>query len=326
MLPDRERDHLLTALGGLGSPYEDLEEFLFAVYPIFACLPREILEQLLKYRSDPAEYGAVLLENFPVDPDLPKTPGDGRRSGDKTTFISEACVLGVGQILGQPVGYHDEKDGEVIHNLCPVQKEACATSSESSLVDLGFHTDFNYDKDNPDQPYNVVNPDYVVLVCLRQDRKREACTMYVDVRDLCQRLTVAQMDILRRPLFQFAASYSFTSGCGSGKIWSVPCPVIKGPDTFPEISIDLLCGVRAVSDEADDVLKSVRELCRSPNLAGRVYLKPGDILLMDNRKGAHGRTSFTAFYDGHDRWLQRIYVRRSLWEMRKPSNPGIRVF
>ena len=74
------------------------------------------------------------------------------------------------------------------------------------------------------------------------------------------------------------------------------------------------------------MLKAVRELCRSVDLASRVCLKPGDVLLMDNRKGAHGRTAFTAFYDGHDRWLQRVYVRRSLWEMRNPSNADLRVF
>jgi len=325
-LPASEKARLHDALVQLNSPYDDLDEFLLFIYPVFAGLPRDLLRRLFLFRDDPEEYGALLLENFPIDDELPPTPSDGRPAKNKKSFVSEACILGIAQILGQPFGYRDEKEGEVIHALCPVRREACATSSESSQVDLGFHTDFNFDKDNPELPYNVGNPDFVTLICIRSDRKGEACTLYADARDIYQRLTVAERSTLRMPLFQFAASYSFTGKCGAERIWSVPSPVIKGPDKYPEVSIDLLCGIRALDSEAEAVLDKVRELCKSSHLASRIYLKPGDILLMDNRKGAHARTAFAANFDGYDRWLERVYVRRSLWEIRKQSNKALRVF
>lgn len=325
-LSDDHNTRLRDSLTDIGSPYDDFEDFLASVYPVFASLPKEVLRKLFEFRNDPNAYGAMLLENFPIDEELPETPSDGRRSKDKNTFISEACVLGMAQILGQPVGYHDEREGEIVHSLCPVRGKAYATSSESYRINLGFHTDFNFDKEDPDQPYNVINPDYVILICLRADKKDEACTSYADVRDMCKKLTAAELDILRKPLFQFGASYSFTGKCGADKIWSVPSSLIKGPDRFPELSIDLLCGVRALSKEADGMLDILRELCELPDVASRVYLKPGDLFLMDNRKGAHARTAFTGCFDGYDRWLQRVYVRRSLWELRKTSNEALRVF
>lgn len=325
-LSSHDKNKLLKFLSNIGCPYDDLEGFLLSIYPIFAGLPRAILCKLFDFRNNPHAYGALVLENFPIDEELPPTPADGQRSQQKKTFISEACVLGVAQMLGQPVGYYDEKKGEVIQILCPVRKEACSTSSESSEIELGFHTDFNFDKDNPDTPFNRGNADYIVLMCLRGAQNSDACTLYADARDICRQLTPAQLIAMRRPLFQFAASYSFTGTCGTNKIWSVPCPLIKGPDAFPEISIDLLCGVRALTDEAEEILGTLREVCGRPGVAQSVCLGPGQLLLIDNRKGAHARTPFVAHYDGYDRWLQRVYVRRSLWELRKRSNENLRVF
>src|SRR5262249_56017462 len=39
-----------------------------------------------------------------------------------------------------------------------------------------------------------------------------------------------------------------------------------------------------------------------------VVLRPGDLLIVDNRKAVHGRTGFRPRYDGTDRWLRRCFV------------------
>ena len=66
----------------------------------------------------------------------------------------------------------------------------------------------------------------------------------------------------------------------------------------------------------------------SPRRATRSYQTPAVwkqikplALLINNRKGVHARSSFTARYDGEDRWLQRTYVRRSLWSIRYRVTP-----
>jgi hypothetical protein len=43
-----------------------------------------------------------------------------------------------------------------------------------------------------------------------------------------------------------------------------------------------------------------------------VILKTGDLLLINNHKAVHGRKPFKARYDGTDRWLQRLLVRKTL--------------
>jgi L-asparagine oxygenase len=325
-LPNAYRDRLRDQLVRAPSPYEGLDDFLVELHAAFANLPRQVLKAIFNFRNDPTCYGALLFENFPVDPILPPTPLDARRAMQKSTFVSEACVLGIARLLGEPIGYRDEKEGEIVHNLCPVELDASATSSDNSQIALGFHTDFNFDKDHPEQPYNVINSDYVLLVCLRSDRYQQARTRYADARDICSMLSQSEIAALRANSFEFAASYSFTGASGSKRLWSVPCSVIKGPVELPEISIDLMCGIRSLNSVAASALARVKEICERPGVATEVCLKPGDILLMDNRKGAHSRTIFFAAFDGLDRWLQRIYVRRSLWELRRGGMQTPRVY
>ena len=43
-----------------------------------------------------------------------------------------------------------------------------------------------------------------------------------------------------------------------------------------------------------------------------VFLKTGDLLVLDNGITVHGRTAFQAKYDGTDRWVQRVVVRKEI--------------
>jgi L-asparagine oxygenase len=43
-----------------------------------------------------------------------------------------------------------------------------------------------------------------------------------------------------------------------------------------------------------------------------IVLKTGDLLVIDNSTVIHGRKPFQARYDGTDRWVQRMLVRKNL--------------
>jgi alpha-ketoglutarate-dependent taurine dioxygenase len=43
-----------------------------------------------------------------------------------------------------------------------------------------------------------------------------------------------------------------------------------------------------------------------------VFLKTGDLLVLDNNITVHGRTAFQAKYDGTDRWVQRVVVSKEI--------------
>ncbi len=47
-------------------------------------------------------------------------------------------------------------------------------------------------------------------------------------------------------------------------------------------------------------------------IVGQHLIEPGSLLLIDNRRCVHARSDFKAYYDGRDRWLQRMAVVRDL--------------
>jgi L-asparagine oxygenase len=324
-LTDHDRDLLGEELERLPSPYVDIETFLLDVWPLFARLPRPVLTATRALRNDPAAPGALLVQNLPVDPELPPTPNTAGADGERRTFVTEGCGLGIAQLLGEAVGYRDERDGAVIQWLCPIESEARATSSSSWDIDLEFHTDLNYDSANPEAPFTVINPDFVVLACARPDPEGQASTKYVEATRLCEHLADEHVATLRQPVFEFAAPYSFTGRAGSERLWSRPSPVLTGPPAWPEIGVDMACGARGCTPEATAALDALRQVAHMPGVADSVRLRPGDVLVFDNRKGAHGRSVFAAHFDGRDRWVERVYVRRSLWECRRDGHVNYRV-
>ena len=66
---------------------------------------------------------------------------------------------------------------------------------------------------------------------------------------------------------------------------------------------DLMVGIDAGAQAALDQLGAVVR-----DRASSIVLEAGDLLVVDNERVVHGRTSFAARFDGTDRWLQRAFV------------------
>ncbi len=48
-----------------------------------------------------------------------------------------------------------------------------------------------------------------------------------------------------------------------------------------------------------------------------ILSEPGDLIIIDNRRTSHSRTKFKAYFDGYDRWLQRVFIKQDIDVVRK---------
>ncbi|WP_326770462.1 TauD/TfdA family dioxygenase (plasmid) [Streptomyces sp. NBC_01591] len=318
-LPDPVRDALGGRLAELPGPGRDIDWLMTRYLQIFAQLPTPTLQQLLDFGRHSDTPGVGYVRNAPVDPWLPDTPRDGGPCPDKSTFVAEGVLLGLSGLLGEPVGFATEKNGQLVHDVVPVPGGAMTQTNQGSSVFLNFHNDIVHDESGR---YDLAGPDFLVLSCLRADHEEIAGTYYADARDICRALDPATLEILRSPLFRMNAPGSYVREvAGGGEVLSDPVPMISGPESCPEVSA-AANGIRALDGRARAALDRLQEACRE--VAHEVFLRPGQALLINNRKGLHARSSFTARYDGRDRWLQRTYVRRSQWTIRHRATPGSR--
>jgi L-asparagine oxygenase len=309
---DEQTIHLFLAPGV--SPYQDTEEFLFDCEMRADEMPRFVRRALLEFqvRSNPS--GVLLLQGLPVDPVLyhVRTPANAKRSEEKTTFVSERCLAMIGSRLGHLVSYIQEKNGDLFQNLAPVKNQEAIQSSGGSKTRLQFHRETVF------HPYA---PEYLLLFCLRPDHDHVAETTYASVNHALPLLSQEHRELLFQPLYRTGVDYSFgnmQTVKGNGPI----LPVLYGnpEDPFFNYDEDLMEALTPEAEAALEALKAaVAQVYRG------IKLNTGDLLCIDNRRTAHGRSSFTPRYDGFDRWLQRSFVVRDLGKSAGDRKPGERV-
>jgi L-asparagine oxygenase len=317
----RLHKHLASQPGRLS----ELENLLPRLLQSSALLPFAGVKTLSRFRADPAAPAALLVTGVPLDRDLPATPLDASQAPYKTGTVSERALLLFAILLGEPVAYHAEKNGVVVQDVFPTMDQRDTPSNESSAVPLGFHTELVFSPTVPDRPFHVAAPDFVLLLGLRGAIDQSAATLFIESKDICARLSERQVQHLRSPNYRLVAPYSFTKGTEGDRPLSPPVPLLRGPAEAPALGFDSACGVTAESLEARDALRALLEACTDETIQQQVHLGPGDLLILDNKRCAHARTAFSARFDGHDRWLQRAYVRREIWPLPSASSGSFRV-
>ena len=253
-------------------------------------LPSVVVTALAGFAADAGAAGSLLIRGVPTG-DLPDTP-ESPTSPSGKGVTSELILLAVARALGQPVGYGAEHGGALVQNLLPVRATAATQTSTSSSVDLEFHTETAF---HPHRPH------YLLLACLRSDRA--ARTFVCSIRELLPYLPAAVRRTLESPRFRTRVDESFG---GTPEMAPGPLvPVLSGDLAAPTLVFDaeLMFGV---DPEATEALAVLRAVAVEHRLA--IVLEPGDLLVVDNHACIHGRSSFSARYNGTDRWLQRSFV------------------
>jgi L-asparagine oxygenase len=308
-------ENLQRSLISAPSPYTEREaHLLYAFSHVVSALPMDILGQLHNFRNHLHAPSMLHIRNLPIDPILPETPIDGGRTKNKTTFVSEACLSGLAQLVGVPFGFTGEKQGELIHTISPVKGKEKAISNEGSLTTFSFHTENAY--------FNF-RPTFIGLYCLRSDHEQRAATTVVDVRSVLPYLSSENIHWLQLPEYSVRAPLSFERAHGD-VLWSAWRPILSGPIHCPELLIRLP-DMKVRSPKANKAFAHFVEALDSHKVISNIFLEPGDLLFINNRMAVHGRSFFVPRWDGQDRWLQRMYVRADLWEARGANQQDFRI-
>lgn len=323
ILDDACRKAMSDAFRELGNPYSETRDFAARVMPGITRIGAEALVRIQDFATNPDSPGVMLIENLPTDPQLPPTPVNGGFKLYNRSYIGEAVAYGLGKLIGEPIGYKTEKDGDILHNLIPEQGAEMTQSNRGSKVFLNFHNDCVYDKSLWFHRYNA---DFLVLYGHRADPKGQAETLYIDAKTICALLCDDDVQELRQPHFEMAAPANFTLLLNNGvKIWSRPGPVLSGPEETPEIAL-AANGVRARTRRAKEALERLHEICEHPEHRVSARIGPGQALLINNRKGIHARTTFGPTFGPTERWLLRANVRRDTWSMRHRQTDSWNVY
>jgi L-asparagine oxygenase len=254
----------------------------------------DLVAALVEFRLAGTRDGIIVLRGLPVDQPLPSTPERGAFAGAWHELSQSTVVqLMVMSVLGDVIAYADEKEGRLVQDISPVPgAENRQENTGSSLLEL--HTEDGF------HPHK---PDFISLLCLRADHELEAMTVACGIRSVVGDLADEHVQALRQPSFRIRLSSSFVGT--DVQAYSQPLAVLTGCPSDPDLCADFHA-MEPLTDEAATAFEALRGLMWAA-LVGLV-LRPGDMIVIDNRKAVHGRTGFAPRYDGQDRWLRRCFA------------------
>ncbi|AHH99520.1 clavaminate synthase family protein [Kutzneria viridogrisea] len=298
-------EQVARSLCGPGADPVDSPDWVAAARQAWDETPIGLRRPLREFRRDSGPQGAMLLRGLPVDREvLPDTPGVAG-SVQRTASVPAAVLMMIAAGLGDPAAFRPEKTGALVQDVVPVRGKESFQGNAGSVL-LEWHTE---------NAFHPNRPDFVMLLCLRQDHEGIAGLRTACIRTVLPLLSSSAREALFSNEFVTQAPPSFDLGPEG----AVHHAVLTGAEEDPNLQVDLA----ATSPRTDRAAAALTELQERFNDAAQtLVLRPGDLAIVDNRVTVHGRTGFTPRYDGQDRWLQRTFVMTDLRRSRhqRPSD------
>lgn len=260
-------------------------------------LPIRVKEAIQDFGRDSGETGFMLLRGLELGP-LPPTHADGEPATLPGHGTAGLGML-VAETLGTMIGYADEKSGDLVHNVQPLPGEETRIEGSGSVA-FDFHIE---------NVHHSLRPDFIGLICLRQDHDGIASTRIASCREAMDLLKPETVESLRQ--CQFYSNYpgSFTREATVEPAPSGPHPVLFGSTDKPFMRFNSH-NTTSLNKAGRAALRALAEALE--DVCHDVILQPGDCALLDNNVAAHGRSAFEPRYDGQDRWLRRFYSIKSI--------------
>ncbi|MGX7824500.1 TauD/TfdA family dioxygenase [Actinokineospora sp. 24-640] len=305
-LTDEERAELeiLAAHAACLPGRIDDRSWVAAVRELSALLPVRLRQTLRRFTWDPGSDAAMVLRNLPVSPEtMPATPS-ARGSVQRVPAVPSAVAALIALHLGELVAFREEKSGALVQDVVPVPGMESFQGNAGSTT-LSMHVE---------NAFHANRPDYVGLLCLRNDHDNIAGLQTACVRNALALVDESTREILHQPRFVTEAPGSF----GGNAAPPAPAGILRGHPDDPDIVVDF----ESTRPLDDDAARAMRALGIALSEVRQTHiLEPGDFAFVDNRLTLHGRTSFRPRYDGRDRWLHRVFVQLDFRSSRR-LRPG----
>jgi clavaminate synthase len=292
-------DALRAALPAL--PRIDPDAFFARAAALSDALPTSLRERVAAFRACGNDAGYLLLRGLPVHPErLPDTPERWPAPVDRPLLPSEAWVALIGMCLGVSTGYDRNRGGTLLQDVFPSRDTKTRIAHEHAMSAHGYREALRY---HTEMAYLTTQPSYLVLACSRADHDGMAGTLILSGRRIARRLGDAHRAVLRTVPLRWHVDAAFKSA-------EEPDPMTRMRLLFDHddrlrydarlIECEAAGAVRDALDAFEALIDETREI---------LYLKPGDVLLLDNDRTAHARTRYEPRFDGRDRWLSRLFIR-----------------
>ncbi|MDE3045635.1 MAG: TauD/TfdA family dioxygenase [Verrucomicrobiota bacterium] len=279
-------------------------------------LPYRLRKLLNDFRNRRMNDGYLLLRGFPIDDEaIGRTPSHWDASWINPRILREEifqCLIS--SCTGDIFGWLTQENGRYLRHIVPIEKDKNEQLGGSSNVVLLWHVE---------EAFHPQRADLMSIMCYRNEEK--ACTNICAVSDLD--IPDQYWEILSQKRFFIEPDKSHMQENNESKHWQLNEEHFKKIHAFLENPepVSVLNGIRGqenlLVDEAfmdalpgdEEAKKALKWLFNHMNERNNpIMMGPGDLLLIDNRMTAHGRSPYVPNYGPKARWLRRVNITADL--------------
>lgn len=286
-------EKLSNCLVGI-SPTTQVDMFTSMAKNASKGLPKRIMSTLNDFKN--SQDGCILIKGLPLDENYIWTPKNNQYHIGETTMLSRIQAI-INEYIGEMVSYEAEGNGRLFQDMVPNKELALSQTSLGSKKELELHTE---------QAFSEMRPDYLSLACLKGDIYAKTYIMHL--QNILDKFTMYETKVLTRELWEIGVDQSFVmNGCSSNLRGPLSILDLKDGEFQLIFDQDLMVGL---TTEASDLIDEIIDLyyeCRD-----HYVLQSGEILILNNHKVVHGRSSFSPQYDGHDRFIIRSFIMKNI--------------
>ena len=268
------------------------EEFCKEAKKLSETIPERIREHLNEFAEKGSRNGYFLIQTGIKNNTL--TPVNNRLKVGENTELAKIQAILIHSI-SEMIAYEAEGFGNIFQDIVPVKSMSHEQTSIGSNTELEIHTE---------QAFSKLRPDILCLACLRGDPN--AFTYILPVHKIIDQMTTKEKQLLREQLWKIGVDLSFKlhgKEFAEGEIRG-PMPIIYGDENDPYLTFDQDL-MFSLNETGDFLLNKIENIYYKDRFQHN--LRPGEIILIDNRRAVHGRSPFFPKYDGNDRFLVRCF-------------------
>jgi L-asparagine oxygenase len=294
-----EIDILLTLVNKITAcPYNESELFCKQVKNLSNDLPIRIQIELSNFVENGNDKEFLLIKGLEeIDKQLQHTPCNNTYKIGGTTNLAKLQTIMI-SFVSDVIAYEAECYGNIFQDIVPNRFLEKDQTSLGSNTELEIHTE---------QAFSKLRPDLLSLACLRGDP--DAITYILPVKSIIDNLSHSDLELLKQPLWKTGVDLSFKINNHEfieGDIRG-PIPILdqvyRSNGRFNLVfDQDLMVGI---TEESNRLIGKIVDIYYKHRISHN--LKPGEIIIIDNRHAVHGRSSFFPKYNGKDRFLVRCF-------------------
>ncbi|MDO5104128.1 MAG: TauD/TfdA family dioxygenase [Lautropia sp.] len=275
-------------------------------------LPHDLLNVLRSIASGYTKSSHLLIKGFEVDDTrIGDSPLHWDAPWDSVNYLREEMFqMLVSSAIGGVFGWRTQENGRFLRHIVPIEAVKNEQLGGSSATTLLWHKE---------EAFHPGRADFFTLMCYRNSER--ATTNISCVDDI--EISPEDYTILHQERFLIKSDKSHTPVENNSEYWKMnseafsiiqdmmdnpqPVALLYGGPRLKMMRVDQAFACSLPGDEeANRALNALHDALDTAAI--HLVMEPGDIVLLDNLRVAHGRSIYKPNYGPKQRWMRRVNI------------------